>query len=123
MSCVSKIGLCEKMNLCGFEVGLDQPFFLIAGPCAISMPRASKPMRNPRKDWFDELSKMVRDPDRRHAGDGRRHPPAIRREGDRRDQPVGAEEQVRLAAIGAPDAHHARGVSGGYQSCTTRRNM
>jgi 2-dehydro-3-deoxyphosphooctonate aldolase (KDO 8-P synthase) len=23
------------VNLCGFEVGLDQPFFLIAGPCAI----------------------------------------------------------------------------------------
>ncbi|NOR18815.1 MAG: 3-deoxy-8-phosphooctulonate synthase [Xanthomonadales bacterium] len=23
------------MKLCGFEVGLDQPFFLIAGPCAI----------------------------------------------------------------------------------------
>ena len=24
-----------SMNLCGFEVGLDQPFFLIAGPCVI----------------------------------------------------------------------------------------
>ena len=23
------------MNLCGFEVGIDQPFFLIAGPCVI----------------------------------------------------------------------------------------
>ena len=23
------------MNLCGFEVGLDRPFFLIAGPCVI----------------------------------------------------------------------------------------
>ena len=23
------------MQLCGFEVGLDQPFFLIAGPCVI----------------------------------------------------------------------------------------
>src|SRR5690554_3168560 len=23
------------MNLCGFEVGLDQPLFLIAGPCVI----------------------------------------------------------------------------------------
>ena len=23
------------MNLCGFEVGLDKPFFLIAGPCVI----------------------------------------------------------------------------------------
>ncbi|MDA8360752.1 MAG: 3-deoxy-8-phosphooctulonate synthase, partial [Gammaproteobacteria bacterium] len=23
------------MNLCGFPVGLDQPFFLIAGPCVI----------------------------------------------------------------------------------------
>ena len=23
------------MNICGFEVGLDQPFFLIAGPCVV----------------------------------------------------------------------------------------
>src|SRR5690348_2241374 len=23
------------MNLCGFEVGLDKPFFLIAGPCVV----------------------------------------------------------------------------------------
>src|SRR5260363_471714 len=23
------------MNLCGFEAGLDRPFFLIAGPCVI----------------------------------------------------------------------------------------
>ena len=23
------------MRLCGFEIGLDQPFFLIAGPCVI----------------------------------------------------------------------------------------
>ena len=23
------------MNLCGFEVGLDQPLFLIAGPCVV----------------------------------------------------------------------------------------
>ncbi|MCP4041644.1 MAG: 3-deoxy-8-phosphooctulonate synthase, partial [Gammaproteobacteria bacterium] len=23
------------MNLCGFEVGLDRPLFLIAGPCVI----------------------------------------------------------------------------------------
>ncbi|MCG2633897.1 MAG: 3-deoxy-8-phosphooctulonate synthase [Gammaproteobacteria bacterium] len=26
------------MNLCGFEVGLDQPLFLIAGPCVIEDP-------------------------------------------------------------------------------------
>jgi 2-dehydro-3-deoxyphosphooctonate aldolase (KDO 8-P synthase) len=25
----------HPMNLCGFEVGLDKPFFLIAGPCVI----------------------------------------------------------------------------------------
>ena len=24
-----------SMQLCGFEVGLDRPFFLIAGPCVI----------------------------------------------------------------------------------------
>ena len=23
------------MNLCGFEVGLDRPFFLISGPCVV----------------------------------------------------------------------------------------
>ena len=23
------------MKLCGFEVGLDQPFFLMAGPCVV----------------------------------------------------------------------------------------
>ena len=23
------------MNICGFEIGVDQPFFLIAGPCVI----------------------------------------------------------------------------------------
>ena len=23
------------MNLCGFDIGLDKPFFLIAGPCVI----------------------------------------------------------------------------------------
>ena len=31
-------GCCKeatRMNLCGFEVGLDKPFFLIAGPCVI----------------------------------------------------------------------------------------
>ena len=26
------------MKLCGFEVGLDRPFFLIAGPCVIESP-------------------------------------------------------------------------------------
>jgi 2-dehydro-3-deoxyphosphooctonate aldolase (KDO 8-P synthase) len=25
----------DAMKLCGFEVGLDQPLFLIAGPCVI----------------------------------------------------------------------------------------
>lgn len=27
------------MNLCGFEVGLDRPLFLIAGPCVIESPQ------------------------------------------------------------------------------------
>lgn len=27
------------MNLCGIEVGLDKPFFLIAGPCVIESPQ------------------------------------------------------------------------------------
>src|SRR5678815_2252125 len=25
----------EPMNLCGYEVGLDRPLFLIAGPCVV----------------------------------------------------------------------------------------
>src|SRR5690606_36105520 len=33
VSSVAKKGF--PMNLCGFEVGLDQPFFLIAGPCVV----------------------------------------------------------------------------------------
>ena len=28
-------GLGERMKLCGFDIGLDQPFFLIAGPCVV----------------------------------------------------------------------------------------
>ena len=31
---------------------------LIAGPCAISIPRASNPMRNPCKDWFDDVNNV-----------------------------------------------------------------
>jgi len=27
--------MSDRMNLCGFEVGLDRPFFLISGPCVI----------------------------------------------------------------------------------------
>ena len=26
------------MKLCGFEIGVDKPFFLIAGPCVIESP-------------------------------------------------------------------------------------
>nr|MCU0735798.1 3-deoxy-8-phosphooctulonate synthase [Methylotetracoccus sp.] len=27
--------MSETLHLCGFEAGLEQPFFLIAGPCVI----------------------------------------------------------------------------------------
>ncbi len=27
--------MAKRMNLCGFEVGLDRPLFLIAGPCVV----------------------------------------------------------------------------------------
>ena len=40
------------MKLCGFEVGLDRPFFLIAGPCGSGLERASlHPASKPLRDF------------------------------------------------------------------------
>ena len=35
------------MKLCGFEVGLDQPLFLIAGPCVVESRAAADRRRRP----------------------------------------------------------------------------
>lgn len=44
-----------SMNLCGFEVGLDQPFFLICGPCAIETEALALETAAYMKDVTDRL--------------------------------------------------------------------
>ncbi|GAB7125809.1 3-deoxy-8-phosphooctulonate synthase [Amantichitinum ursilacus] len=43
------------MKLCGFEVGLDQPFFLIAGPCVIEGEQFSIDVAGQLKEITSEL--------------------------------------------------------------------
>lgn len=43
------------MNLCGFEVGLDQPFFLIAGTCVIESEQSALEVSETLKNITDEL--------------------------------------------------------------------
>ena len=43
------------MNLCGHEVGLDHPFFLIAGPCVIESEQMSLDTAGTLKEITDEL--------------------------------------------------------------------
>ena len=43
------------MKLCGFEVGLDQPFFLIAGPCVIESMQLQLDTAGTLKDIAGEL--------------------------------------------------------------------
>ncbi|HVR80969.1 MAG TPA: 3-deoxy-8-phosphooctulonate synthase [Luteimonas sp.] len=43
------------MNLCGFEVGLDQPFFLIAGPCVIESMQLQLDTAGTLKEITDSL--------------------------------------------------------------------
>lgn len=43
------------MNLCGFEVGLDQPFFLIAGPCVIESEAMALETAAALKEMTDDL--------------------------------------------------------------------
>ncbi|MDR3426950.1 MULTISPECIES: 3-deoxy-8-phosphooctulonate synthase [Silvimonas] len=43
------------MKLCGFEVGLDQPFFLIAGPCVIEGEQFSIDVAGQLKEITTEL--------------------------------------------------------------------
>ena len=43
------------MKLCGFEVGLDQPFFLISGPCAIETEKLALETATKLKDMTTRL--------------------------------------------------------------------
>ena len=43
------------MNLCGFEAGLDRPFFLIAGPCAIESEQLALDTASQLKDITSRL--------------------------------------------------------------------
>src|SRR4051794_8225077 len=43
------------MKLCGFEVGLDQPFFLIAGPCVVESEQLQMDVAGKLKDITSEL--------------------------------------------------------------------
>ncbi|NVK87024.1 MAG: 3-deoxy-8-phosphooctulonate synthase [Gammaproteobacteria bacterium] len=44
------------MNLCGFEVGIDQPFFLIAGPCVIESEQLAVDTAGYLKEVTSKLS-------------------------------------------------------------------
>ena len=44
------------MNLCGFEIGLDKPFFLIAGPCVIESEELAMRTAGDLKAICDSLS-------------------------------------------------------------------
>ncbi|MFM7462366.1 MAG: 3-deoxy-8-phosphooctulonate synthase, partial [Burkholderiales bacterium] len=43
------------MKLCGFEVGLDQPFFLIAGPCVVESEQLQVDVAGQLKEITTEL--------------------------------------------------------------------
>jgi len=43
------------MKLCGFDVGIDQPFFLIAGPCVIESEQLAIDTAGQLKEMTDEL--------------------------------------------------------------------
>ena len=43
------------MNLCGFEVGLDKPFFLIAGPCVVESEALQMEVAGRLKEMTGEL--------------------------------------------------------------------
>lgn len=43
------------MNICGFQVGLDQPFFLIAGPCVIESQQLALDTAGYMKEVTDRL--------------------------------------------------------------------
>ncbi len=52
---MGRSGRGKAMNLCGFEVGLDQPFFLIAGPCVIESMQLQLDTAGTLKEITDAL--------------------------------------------------------------------
>lgn len=67
------------MQICGFEVGLDQPLFLIAGPCVIESEKLAMQTSAALKDLTDRLGinfiyKSSFDKANRSAGDSFRGP-------------------------------------------------
>ena len=43
------------MNLCGFQVGLDRPFFLIAGPCVVESEQLTMDIAGTLKELTGRL--------------------------------------------------------------------
>ena len=43
------------MKLCGFEIGLDQPLFLIAGPCVVESEQLQVDTAGTLKEITDRL--------------------------------------------------------------------
>ena len=43
------------MKLCGFDIGLDRPFFLIAGPCVLEGEQMAVDIASAMKETTDEL--------------------------------------------------------------------
>ncbi len=43
------------MKLCGFEIGIDQPFFLIAGPCVIESPELNLSVAQQLKELTERI--------------------------------------------------------------------
>src|SRR5258705_12856356 len=43
------------MKLCGFDVGLDKPFFLIAGPCVVESEQLQMDVAGKLKEMTKEL--------------------------------------------------------------------
>ena len=50
------------MKLCGFEVGLDRPLFLIAGPCVIESRQLAFDTSGKLKEICAELGMCIDDP-------------------------------------------------------------
>ena len=48
------------MKLCGFEIGLDKPFFLMAGPCVIESEEMVMEIAREMKAICDELGVTYR---------------------------------------------------------------
>ena len=43
------------MKLCGFEVGLDRPLFLIAGPCVIESRQMALDTDHEHRQWLENV--------------------------------------------------------------------